>query len=102
MTEIIEVAKYIRKELKAAEQYAYEACKHKDQYPELAQKYYRAAQEHMTLADELHSGASRMIDEAKRRDADEAEDLHMLWTYEHDMMLDDKECIQRKLEMYKA
>lgn len=36
MTEIAEVAKYIRKELKYAEQYAYEAAKHKEQYPELA------------------------------------------------------------------
>ena len=29
--------------------YAYEANKHKEQYPEMAQHYYRAAQEHLAL-----------------------------------------------------
>lgn len=73
MTEMVEIAKYIRKELKAAEQYAYEACKHKEQYPELAQKYYRASQEHLALADELYAGASRLIEDAKRSNHEGAE-----------------------------
>ena len=102
MMEIAEVAKYIRKELKAADQYAYEACKHKEQYPDLAQKYYRAAQEHLALAEDLHSGAARLIDEAKRTGHDANDTMRAVWAYEHDMMIEDKDCILRKLEMYKA
>ena len=102
MTEIAEVAKYIRKELKYAEQYAYEAAKHKEQYPELAQRYYRAAMEHMALADDLHAGAVRLIDTEKARDADDKDTMQRIWGYEHEMLIDEKECIQRKLDMYKA
>ena len=102
MTEIMEVARYIRKEMKRADEYAYEANKHKGQYPEMAQHYYRAAQEHLALADELHAGAVRLIEDAKRRGETGTDEMRKMWTFEHEMMIDEKDCIQRKLDMYKA
>lgn len=102
MDEIMEVAKYIRQEMRTADQYAYEALKHREQYPELAQKYYRAAQEHVELADELHDGVSRMVDDAKRHDRKDAPELRSLLEYEHGIMMDDRECVMRKIDMYKG
>lgn len=102
MREIMEVAKFIRKELKHADEYAYEANKHKEQYPEMAQHYYRAAQEHLALADVLHAGAVRLIDMAKREGVEATAEMRKMWEFEHEMMIDEKDCIQRKLNMYKA
>lgn len=102
MMEIAEIAKYIRKEMKVADTYAYEAYKHRDQYPELAQKYYKAAVEHMEIADDLHAGAVRMIDDYKRSGHESPEIMRAVWSHEHDMMMDDRECVQRKLDMYKS
>lgn len=102
MREIMEVAKYIRKELRMADEFAYEANKHKTEYPEMAQYYYRVAQEHLAMTDELHNGALRLIEHAKRAGAEPSEMMLRMWTFEHELMLEEKECVMRKLEMYKA
>ena len=102
MREIMEVAKYIRKELKFADEYAYEANKHRDQYPDMSQHYYRADQEHLSTADTLHAGAVRLIDNAKRTGADPTDEMKKMWNFEHQMMIDEKDCILRKLDMYKS
>lgn len=101
MKEIMEVAKYIRRELKFADEYAYEANKHKEQYPEMAQHYYRVAQEHLNMVDELHNGALRLIDHARKDGEEPSEMMLRMWGFEHEMMLDEKECIMRRLAMYK-
>ena len=49
-----------------------------------------------------YAGAVRLIDTAKAREADEKETMQRIWGYEHEMLIDEKECIQRKLDMYKA
>lgn len=102
MKEIMEVAKYIRKELKMADEFAYEANKHREQYPEMAQHYYRVAQEHLTMTDELHNGAVRLIEQARRNGVAASDEMLRMWGFEHEMMLDEKECVMRKLEMYKG
>lgn len=102
MKEIMEVAKYIRKELKMADEFAYEANKHKEQYPEMAQHYYRVAHEHLTMTDELHNGAVRLIDHARRSGMTASDEMLRMWEFEHEMMLDEKECVMRKLEMFKG
>lgn len=102
MREIMEVSKYIRKELKHADEYAYEANKHKEQYPEMSRHYLQAAQEHLATAETLHAGAVRLIDMAKRSGMDPSDEMRKMWNFEHEMMLDEKDCILRKLEMYKS
>lgn len=102
MHEMMEIVKYIRKELEAASMYAYEALKHKTQYPELAHHYSRVAQEHMSNADMLHQGGTRMIDEARRTNHEDAEHMRSLWTFETEMAMEMRECVQHRLDMFKA
>lgn len=102
MKEIMEVAKYIRKEMKIADEFAYEANKHKEQYPDMAQYYYRAANDHIAIADTLHQGAIRLIDTAKRTEPAPSHEMLRMWGFEHEMMLDEKECVMRKLDMFKS
>lgn len=102
MREIMEVAKYIRKELKMADEFAYEANKHKEQFPDMANHYYRVATEHLNMCDMLHQGAVRLIDTAKRTEPAPPHEMLKMWEFEHEMMLDEKDCIMRKLNMYKG
>lgn len=102
MREIMEVAKYIRKELKMADEYAYEANKHKEQYPEMAQHYAKVAQEHLEMTDRLHHGAIGLIEMAKRTEPEPPAEMIRMWGFEHEMMLDEKECVLRKLAMFKG
>lgn len=102
MREIMEVAKYIRKELKFADEFAYEANKHKEQYPDMAQHYYRVANEHLSMADELHQGAVRLIEMHRRAEGEPPAEMLRMWSFEHEMMVDEKECIMRKLEMFRS
>lgn len=101
MTELQEVCRDIRKELQAADMYAYEAAKHQDQYADLAAKYYQAAKQHMGVADELMAGAERMVEDARRRGREGADQSGIMIAWEREMMLAEKECIARKLDMYK-
>ena len=102
MREIMEVARYIRKELKMADEYAYEAVKHREQFPDMAQHYYKVSMDHLTAADDLHVGAVRMIDMAKRGGAEPSDVMKRVWEHEHEMMIDEKDCVMRKLNMFKA
>ena len=102
MKEIMEVARYIRKELKMADEFAYEANKHKEQYPEMAEHYYTAANEHLSIADELHNGAVRLIETARRTEPTPSHEMLRMWGFEHEMMLDEKDCVLRKLAMFRG
>lgn len=101
MTELQEVCRDIRKELQAADMYAYEAAKHQEQYADLAAKYYQSAKQHVAVADDLMAGAERMVEDAIRRGREGAEQSRIMIAWEREMMLAEKECIQRKMEMYK-
>lgn len=102
MTEMMEIVKYIRKELASADAYAYEAVKHKTQYPELANHYARIAQEHVSIADQLHQGGQRFVDEAKRSGHADADHMRRIWDFETEMAMDQRDCIRRKMEMFKS
>lgn len=102
MREIMELAKRIRKELDRADMYAYEANKHKEQWPDLAQHYYKAANEHIAIADDLHVAAVRLIENTKRSGVEPPAAMLKTWEFEHEMMIDDKNEILRKLAMYKG
>lgn len=101
MREIMEVAKFIRKEVACADMYAYEAVKHKEQYPDLSQHYYKAANEHLAIADDLHAGATRLIESAKRNGEQPSEMMMKMWGFEHEMQIEEKDAVLRKLAMYR-
>lgn len=102
MREIMELAKFIRKEVNRADMYAYEAVKHKDQFPELSGHYYKAANEHLAIADDLHAGAVRLIEATRRSGAQPTEAMLKMWEYEHEMQIEEKDAVLRKLSMYRA
>lgn len=101
MKEIMEVAKFIRKETDRADMYAYEAVKHKTEFPDMAQHYYNAAQAHLNIADDLHTGAARMIEMARRNGDAPTAVMLKVWEHEHEMMIDDRESVLRKMSMFK-
>ena len=55
----------------------------------------------MAVADELMAGADRMVDDAKRRGREGADQSGIMIACEREMMLAEKDCIMRKLDMYK-
>lgn len=102
MTEIMEAAKFIRKEVSRADMYAYEAVKHQEQYPDLAQHYYKAAKEHLAIADDLHAGVVRMIENVKRSGVQPPDLMLRMWNYEHEMQIEEKDAVLRKLSMFRV
>lgn len=102
MHELMEIARYMRDELETADMYAYEANKHKSELPDMAHHYYKAALEHMVCADTLREGASRMIDEHRRNGHADHEHMATIWAFETEMAMHRRECIQKKLDMYKG
>jgi hypothetical protein len=64
--------------------------------------YYKAALEHMVIADTLREGVYRMLDAKKRMGHEDLDDAKKVWAFEVEMDMDKRECVQRKLDMYKA
>lgn len=102
MHELMEVSRYMRDELETAAKYADEANKHKDGLPEMAHHYYKASLEHMVCADTLREGAARMLDEHRRAGHADHDKMATIWAFEVEMLMNRRECIQRRLDMYKG
>lgn len=102
MREIKELACDIKRELKQAYKYACEAVKHKEQYHDLAQDYYRLASDALDHVDTLHKEAVAMIDKAKRSDVEIPKAMTEIWNWYHDLMIEDQAEVRRLLDMYKA
>lgn len=101
MTEIKELVKDIRHELKGADKYAYEAIKHKEEFPSLSQTYARIAREKLENVNDLHKEIVAMIDKARRAGTEIPAGMAAIWDFEHKMMIEEEAMIQHKLEMYK-
>lgn len=102
MKEIKELVCDIKHELKSAEKYAHEAVKHKAEYPALAAVYYRMASEKLDHVDMLHKEAVAMIDRAERSGKEVPKGMRDIWSWYHDMMIEDATDIRRTLDMYKG
>ena len=101
MMEIKELVQDIRHELKGADKYAYEAVKHKEEYPSLSQVYARIAREKLENVNDLHQEIVARIDKARRAGAEIPAGMAAIWDFEHRMMVEEQAMIQHKLEMYK-
>lgn len=102
MKEIKELACDIMDELNKADEYAREAVKHKDQYPELSQDYYRIASDDLEHVDKLHKEAVAMIDKAQRSGAEIPKAMTEIWNWFHELMIGKQADVRRMLDMYKA
>lgn len=88
MREIKEVARQIRKELKAAEWYANEAAHDREMYPVLARHYSHLAQDNLSRVDKLHACVAEMIDEVKRSGRQIPQGMLDVWEFEHEMLVE--------------
>ena len=97
MREIKEVVCRIRKELRAADWYAREAAKDKEMYPALAQRYHSLADGNLHRVDELHGAVTEMIQEVKRSGREIPTGMLEVWTFEHELLMEDADEIKRIL-----
>ena len=91
MMEFKELLMDIRKELRCADDYAKEAHKHKDEYPELSAVYHRIANDKLAHADLLATQAKRIAEHHKMTD---------LWEIEWWMIRNDNSEVKHCLEEY--
>lgn len=102
MKEIKEIICDIKDELGSAGDYAYEAIKHKEQYPGLAKLYHRIAEEKLDRVDDLHREIVSMIDKKRQSGAEVPASMAAIWDFEHGLMIDEAAEIRHKLDMYNA
>lgn len=92
MMELKELFMDIRKELRCADKYAHEACKHRHEYPELSEAYHRIANDKMAHAEMLNKHAKLMADKHHMDD---------VWEFEDYMTQHDMNEVKRCLEDYR-
>lgn len=102
MKELKEVIMDMHEKLECAEEYAKEAVKHREQYPELAAVYYRISADDLAHMDMLHKQAVEMIDKKKREGREVPAPMQAVWDWEHEKMMDETVDVKRLLDMYKA
>lgn len=100
MLELKEIICDIKEELGSAEDYAYEAMKHREQYPSLAKLYHRIAEEKMGRVDDLHREVVAMIDKKRQSGVEVPAAMTAIWDFEHGLMMDEAAEIRHKLEMF--
>lgn len=94
--EVKELIKDIRCEMRAADKYAREALKHKEEYPELAPVYARIASDKLEHANMLYTAGKDMLE--KHGDSG----MKMLWHMEHEFSDEDMMHVKRLLAMYRG
>lgn len=102
MKEFKEVLSYADEALECAEEYANEAAKHKEQYPDLAALYYRCAADCHTHAEQLSTHAWRMVEECEKKNPEHASWMRHVWEYAREMRMKRIERVKHMMEMYKG
>ena len=101
MKEIREIAGFIRDELESAEDFAWEATKHKAELPELASVYQRMATAKMEHAEVLYKHGTALLEEMKRRNDPETHKCTAVWEFAHEGMLKEMADVKHMLDVYK-
>lgn len=92
MKELKELMDDIRCELKKAGEYAMEAVKHREEYPELSETYHKLATDGVIHAEVLEKRAKEMAHKHH---------VHELWEFASDMIMRELEDVKRHIEMYR-
>lgn len=100
MKEIKEIAGFIRDELESAEEFAWEAAKHKAEKPEISSVYQRMATSKMENAEVLYKHGNNMLEEMKRRGDPDMHACHAIWEFAHEGMLKEMADVKHMLEVY--
>jgi hypothetical protein len=102
MKEFKEVLAFVAEEMESAEEYAGEAAKHREQYPELAALYFRCAVDCDTHAEILCKHAWTMVEACEQRHSEHALWMRHVWEYAREMRMKRAEHVKHLLDMYKG
>lgn len=95
------LAKDIREELHDAEKYIKAALTNKTEYPSAADMFYRLANEEVDHAMRLHGEVVKLIEKTSR-ETNVPPVMKEIWTFEHEMIVEDMAEVKRLIEMYKV
>lgn len=102
MKEFKEVLSYMNEALDCAEEYAGEAAKHREQYPELASLYFRCAVDYHTHAELLCKHALAMVEECEQKHSEHAPWMRHVWEYARELRMKRAERVRHLMDMYKG
>lgn len=91
------LSEMIKDEISDAEKYAQHAVSYRNKDPELAQVFYRLANEELGHMDALHGQVVRITEEYKDSGNTPPEGMLMIYNYLHDEMLRNVNEIRRML-----
>ena len=98
---IEELCDKIADEIECAECYARCALKYKEQYPQLAETYYRIANEKMTHMNLLHTQVTSIIADYKKEKGQPPEGMKMLYDILHKKHIQNAATVKGMLALYK-
>ena len=101
MKEIKMIVEHIREELDGAEEYAKTATKYRDSDRELADSYFKKANDELNHVNEFHAQVVRLIKAQKAAGKEVPPAMQAVWDWEHDKLGDKTIRIKSLLEMYK-
>lgn len=99
---ISEISDKIECVLRQAEEYADCALHKKEEYPALADVYYRLSEERMKDQELLHGQVVAFIGEYKKEKGDAPKEMQFIYDYLHKKYIDWAAKIKTKQSMYKT
>lgn len=98
---IEQISDKIANEIKYAEEYAKCALSKKEEYPQLAEVYYRIATEKLSHMSLLHTQVVSIIDEYKKTKGEIPQAMQMLYDILHRKHIEHAAAVRGMLALYK-
>ena len=98
---IKKLSEMISEEIADAKRYAKCALNHKDDYPALADVFYRLSGEEMNHMNLLHEQVVDIIDKYRKEHGDPPESMQAVYDYLHEKQIDDAAEVKTLRAMYK-
>lgn len=98
---IEEICDKISDEIKCAECYAKLALQYKEDYPQLAETYYRISSEKMTHMGLLHTQVANIIADYKKEKGQPPEAMKLLYNILHKKHIQNAAAVKGMLALYK-
>lgn len=98
---IEELCDMIDNEIECAEKYAQCALMKKEEYPQLAETFYKIATDKMAHMNLLHTQVVAIIDEYKKKNGEPPESMKMLYNILHRKHIEHAATVKGMLALYK-